>query len=356
MGRGMAVAARRWLCRRLGDVGLCSTLVLAGSVQPAEWVRAGLDTNQPVWGLRGGLQLAIYPAGFRGEAGGPRGLIRLGYPVLAGGRYDLVNFLAVEPVVGGRKGFSELEFSRLDHAQGKRFWSIPAAPAIETAGVLDSGRLRTVGPGVEELAVCLGVEKFDNGAHVRVEVAQRSDVAEEIWLTIRAEPDSAPLEYCIFTATMGNLVRTRQLWLQTGTVNSRELYPHYRDTGFCPHTSFPLNRLHVTTAGDVMVAVTTDEKDPASVFPFPGSRHWYYGGMPVTQYWKKPKGAYRADLHAAVNARYTYWQSRQPIPGGVAFENFELRERFFPGQTFVFGITTNAPSHFGFTSVSKVEP
>jgi hypothetical protein len=325
-------------------------------VQPADWVRAGLNTNQPLWGLRGGLQLAIHPAGFRGQAGGPRGLIRLGYPVLARGRYDLVNFIAVEPVVAGRKAFSELEFSRLDHAQGKRFWTMPASPSTDTTPGLDPGRLSTVAPGIEELALCLGVEKFDNGAHVRVEVAQRSDAADEIRLTIHAEADSAPLEYCILTATMGNMARTRQLWLQDGMVNSRELYPHYRDTGFCPPTSFPLNRLRVTAAGEVMVAVATDEKDPASVVPFPGSRHWYYGGTPVTQYWKKPKGAYRADLHAVVNARYTYWQSRQPIPGGIAFENFELRERFFEGQTFVFGITTNAPAHFGFRSGSKVVP
>jgi hypothetical protein len=43
----------------------------------------------------------------------------VGYPVLPGKRYDLVNFIAVEPVVKGRRGFSELEHSRLDNVAGK---------------------------------------------------------------------------------------------------------------------------------------------------------------------------------------------------------------------------------------------
>jgi hypothetical protein len=58
-------------------------------------------------------------------------------------------------------------------------------------------------------------------------------------------------------------------------------------------------------------------------------------------------GTWRAELQAVVNARYTYWQSRQPIPGGVAFENFELREPFYPGQRFVFGITRQTPKELG---------
>ena len=79
-------------------------------------------------------------------------------------------------------------------------------------------------------------------------------------------------------------------------------------------------------------------------YPFPGRQLWHYGGGKATQYWKKPHGTARDDLHVAVNARYTYWQTHQPIPGGVAFENFELRERFYEGQTFTFGITRKMPA------------
>ncbi len=55
-----------------------------------------------------------------------------------------------------------------------------------------------------------------------------------------------------------------------------------------------------------------------------------------------------------VNARYTYWMSSQPIPGGVAFENFELNERFYPGQQFVFGMTRKTVAELGVTSTNPV--
>jgi hypothetical protein len=182
---------------------------------------------------------------------------------------------------------------------------------------------------------------------VRLAVSQRSEAPDEIRLAIYAEPGSAPIEYCILTATMGNLARTRLLWLKDAVVSSLKLYPEHKGDGFAPHRIYPLDRLGRTPAGDVLVAVTTDEDEPASVFPFPGRRHWHYGGSKVTQYWKKPHGTVRDDLHAAVNARYTYWQTRRPIPGGVAFENFELRERFHDGQVFIFGISHKSPAQLG---------
>jgi hypothetical protein len=146
---------------------------------------------------------------------------------------------------------------------------------------------------------------------------------------------------------MGNLARTRLLWLKDEAVSSLKLYPEHRGDGFAPPQVYPLDRLARTPQGDVVVAVTTDEDDPASVYPFPGRQHWHYGGSKVTQYWKKPRGTARDDLQVAVNARYTYWQSQRPIPGGVAFENFELRERFYEGQTFIFGITRRTPEQMG---------
>ena len=62
-------------------------LLLVGEDLPAaDWVRAGLNTNQPVWGVRGGLLWAVPPGGFR-SASGPRGLIRLGYPIASSRLY-----------------------------------------------------------------------------------------------------------------------------------------------------------------------------------------------------------------------------------------------------------------------------
>ena len=50
-----------------------------------------------------------------------------------------------------------------------------------------------------------------------------------------------------------------------------------------------------------------------------------------------------------VNGRYTYWRSARLLPGGIAFENFELRERFYDGQKSVFGITRRTPQELGLT-------
>jgi hypothetical protein len=252
--------------------------------------------------------------------------------------------------VKGRKGFSELEPSRLDGVRGKRIWAEGSAAPGSVGTNLVAGTLSMPAPGVEQLEVTLRVAKFDNGAHVRLVVSQRSDAPDEIQFVIHAEPDSAAMDYCILTATMGNMARTRLLWLRDEIVSSLKLYPDYRDTGFAQHTFYPLGRLHRTASGDVLVEVTTDEENPAAAFPFPGTRHWYYSGSKVTQYWKKPRGVFRDDLYAAVNARYTYWQSSQPIPGGIAFENFELRERFHEGQRFIFGITRKTPGQLGMTA------
>jgi hypothetical protein len=324
--------------------------MFAGSknVHAADWVRAGLNTNQPMWGVRSGLLWALPPGGFR-PAGGPRGLIRVGYPIATNGGYSLINFIAVEPVVHGQRGLSELEWSTLDQTPGKRLWAVAETNRASTAlsRALPPGRLSRPIPGVERLEVTVRVEPFDNGARVRLVVSQQSDAPDEIEIAVHAEPDSAPLEYCILTATMGNLARARLLWLKTETVSSLRLYPEHKGDSFAPHQVYPLGRLACTSGGDVLAAVTTDEGDPASVYPFPGRRLWHYGGSKVTQYWKKPRGTARDDLHVAVNARYTYWQTQRPIPGGVAFENFELRERFYEGQTFIFGITRKAPAQLG---------
>jgi hypothetical protein len=341
----------RWSLAAAVLCGVALAFCSAGSgrADAAEWVRAGLNTNQPVWGVRGGLLWAIPPGGFR-SASGPRGLIRLGYPIAINGGYDLINFIAVEPIVNGNRGFSELEPSALDHARGKRIWALGETNVSSVAPPVASalGRLLRPSPGVEQLEVSLRVEPFDNGARVRVVVSQRSDAPDEIQLAVHTDPGSAPLDYCILTATMGNLARTRLLWLKDEAVSSLRLYPEHKGQDFAPHRVLPLDRLARTRSGDVLVAITTDEEDPASVFPFPGRRLWHYGGCKVTQYWKKPRGTAQDDLHVAVNARYTYWQMRRPIPGGVAFENFELRERFHEGQTFTFGITRKTPAQLGF--------
>jgi hypothetical protein len=307
----------------------------------AEWVLPGINGNQPVWGLRGGLQFAIHPGGFTWGEGGPRGLIRIGYPTLPNGEYDLINFIAIEPTVGKTRGLSELEKSSVDGKQGKVFR--PGAFDSDKSAPRDWGTIDHLPDGTEELAVPLSIEKFANGAHVRLILSQRSDKPDELRLTIHGESDSAPMESCILTATMGNKARTRLLWLNGGPVSSLKAFGNYRDSHFTQHAFYPIDRLPRSTAGDVVVAISTDEDKPADSTAGL-SRGWQYRGEKVTQYWRKPAADLHSSLKCAVNARFKYWMSQTPIPGGLAYENFELIESFREGQTSIFGVTRRSPA------------
>ena len=303
------------------------------------WIRAGLNTNAPLWGVRGGLQFALHPAGFSGRNGGPRGLIRIGYPTLTNSAYDLINFIAVEPIVAGRKGFSELERSSFDGKPGKLFWTGALDEPATNTPHLDPGKIISHTNGVEELSVTVFVERFDNGAHVRLTLSQRTDAPNELRLTIHPEEGTAEIETCILTATMGNKARARIVNLADGPVSSLQLYPDYRDIHFAPHTIYPLERLPRADNGDVLVSIANDEPDPARIQPFGRPHFWDYRGRKVTQYWRKPAAQITPDITCALNARHTYWGGRQPIPGGNSFENFELRQTFHANQTFIFGIS-----------------
>jgi hypothetical protein len=319
------------------SLAFCILALSALSASPADWVRAGINTNTAVWGIRGALQFALHPAGFSGGEGGPRGLIRLGYPTLTNGQYDLINFIAVEPIVKGRKGFSELEKSAVDGKTGKIFWTGQNEQPTQT---LAPGELKTIQAGIEELSLNVAVEEFENGAHVRLTLAVRSDAPNELRLTVHAVEGSASMASCILTATMGNKARARLLQLRDGPVSSLQLFPNYKDIHFADHRIFALDRFLRLPNGDAFVSIQNDEENPSAVQPLGRPHFWDYRGRKVTQYWKKPAANLTADLKCAVNARYVYWGGQQPIPGGISFENFELREPFRDGQTSVFGITT----------------
>jgi len=311
-----------------------------------QWIRGGLDTDKPLWGLRSGIQVAIWPASVEdGGNGGPRGLFRIGVPMKNGGKeYGLINFVAVEPIVKGQRGFSELEPSRTDGRPGKLFWTgSPDGPGEKP----DPGTLTKSG-GVERLTVTVHVEQFANGARPIVELQIASDRPDEVRFTVRAARDSAPMEYCVLTATMGNYARLRRLWLADGVVEPKNLWPNFSGDEFTPEAFFPLERLPRTSEGDVLVCATSDEKEPWTAPVDPRGPGWHYrGDVTFTQYWRKPKDAFKPDLRVRVNGRRVYWASHNPIPGGLAYENFDMVEKFYDGQVFIFGVTRKTPQDLG---------
>lgn len=295
----------------------------------ARWLRPSGDADaEPRWGHADGIQIGIPPLP------GPRGLLRVFTPYLDHPRERLVNFIAVEPIPEGstERGYSELEPSTLDPGlRGKRFWSTDdpdsAAPARGTIETAD---------GVETLTVWIGVERFDNGADVRVRVRFFADRPHEVELAGFMNDASVPLANLVLSATMGNWSRLRRLHLAGRVVSPAELWPDFGGTGFTPHARFPLRDLSRDGAAAV-VSATGDEVDPWSVEHSPDTApHWRFLGRRAVQTWRVDDP--HPDLVASVNARWAYWASSSPIPGGPAFENVEIVEPFRQGAVARFSV------------------
>ena len=311
---------------------------LRAPVVEGRWIRPAAEgPARPVWGHAGGLRVGLWPTP------GPRGLLRLLAPHVGTPDRHAINFIAVEPIVTRRRGFSELEASGLDQTRGKRMWSaddasdaLPRDPRYPARGVV--GRA----DGVETLTVCVFVEPFTNGARPYLTMTFRGDRPEEVGLTAFAQPGSAPMKTCILTATMGNYARLRRLHLAKRIVEAGTLWPNVTGNGFAPHARFPLAELCRLPDGSAIVCVTPDEANPAAANYAPGTPPWWrYRGGVATQYWRAPDPG--PGLVAQANGRVTYWACHVPIPGGVAFENVELVAPFKAGRTLWFGITRRRP-------------
>lgn len=330
-------------------VALAMLMCAVGCVaQESAWVRPGKPGDPLIWGRRDGIVFGLYS---RGGIRGPRGLIRIGlYTTPQSASPELLNFIAVEPVVQGagarfdRMAFSELEMSQLDPGQrGKRMWVDKETSAEDGTA---SGKLDTLHAGkatVERLTVRIDVEQFTaNHAHVYVIASIDSDHPGELRLRTYAETDSPPIDELTVTATMGNYERLRLLWLNDRVIDSRQLFAAYTGDAFVEDADYPLGEMLRSGEGDAVVFCTSNEADPDKT-PRNDTAHWPYSLPKLTQYWRVPGRDVEPNLRVRVNGRRVYWASKAPVLGGIAFENFEVRERFIPGQSFIFGITRQEP-------------
>ena len=127
---------------------------------------ANADAAQPVWGIEGGIAVGLWPMS------GPRGLLRIHAPYLGQPVETMINFIAIEPVVGADRELSELESSVRDGVPGKAMWSgddFETEPRASEPWQPAQGRI--MGRGDEEaLVVYVFVERFANGAEPVVEL------------------------------------------------------------------------------------------------------------------------------------------------------------------------------------------
>lgn len=317
---------------------------LATPVKQGIWLQPAQNTKaQPVWGFVDGIRIGIAPLG------GPRGLIRIYTPYLGHDEFVVTNFIAFEPVdkAKNNRGLSELEFSTLDNVHGKRFWSsdTPDAPSFPDQYYPAHGVVSTEN-GVETLTVYFFCETFENGADVYVRVRFTAGKPYEFELTEYTSEDSDELSRFILTATMGNKARLRTLHLANGkTKEAGQLWPTYKDSNFTEHNHTPLSEMIKDKKGGIWFVASPNEEDPSkAVYADDTHSHWKYTGKKATQYWYCPKPT--GELEGIVNARYAYWASKSPIPGGISYENFELTEPFQSGQSYVFGISPLSPEEF----------
>jgi hypothetical protein len=328
-----------------------------------EWIRP-LDERSPaIWGIRNGIVVSLWPspieAVVKEDVGGPRGLLRIGYDFM--GKTHLINFIAVEPVVNGRMEFSEISPSKVDGHWGKLMWAgnsdDPGTyfPSALTRGVISNPD--SLHPDIEQLNFYVFMEQFENGAHPYLKVTIRSDKAEEIGLEIFSHKGSAAMERCAVTATMGNYSRLRRLYLKSEVVDAKELYKGYTDIHFVEKEGYRAKQMITNKEGDFIVVAEPDETFTELASWPQDSAYlslWTWRYRPffkLSQYWRKEKARYDPSLSVRVNGRATYWSGGSNdknryinIPGGPAFENFELREKFFQGQKFYFGLSRKTPA------------
>jgi hypothetical protein len=196
------------------------------------------------------------------------------------------------------------------------------------------------------------MEKFLNGAHPYLKLSIRSDRPEELGIELFQQEGSATMERCAITATMGNYARLRTIYLKDDTINATKLYADYDDVHFVEKESYPYTKFAKDSNGDYIVVAETNESfaELSSWPEAPAYRNrsgWRYRpGYKLTQYWKKEAADVDPSLRLRVNGRAYYWSMASKdkshyikIPGGAAFENFELRENFKPGQKFYYGLT-----------------
>jgi len=330
------------------------------SPSSANWIRPENEKSPPVWGIHGGIVVGLWPASLEGAAngadGGPRGLLRVGYEL--NGIIYLINFIAVEPLVNDDMEFSEVRPSVVDGQLGKLFWASGTdstgsfSPYANTRGIITHPD--KLHPEVEELSLYVLMEKFADGANPYLKLTIRSDKPGELGLQLFNHKNSVTMQRCDLTATMGNYERLRLLYLKNQVVDSRQLFGGYDDIDFAEKEPYPVSEMLKDRSGDPIVIAESNESlsELASwpqTEPYLKKWHWRYRPFyKLTQYWRVDAGNYDSSLAVRVNGRAKYWSGESAdkstysnVPGGPAFENLELRENYYSGQKFYFGLSLN---------------
>jgi len=325
------------LPKRLLLIPIFFTITLvAGANAHAQWIRPDPTqgaTARHAWGIVGGMSIGLWPLP------GPRGLIRIYTPYLGQPENRVMNFIAIEPIVDGERDLSELEPSPFDKQPGKRLWTTDELDADSSSfAPIPAPGVVTKDGNVEQLHVYIHVERYHNGAEPIIEAIFRSDRPDEVAFTTFASSASAAMQSCVLTATMGNWARLRHLHLKSRTIEAADLFRDQQEgsMGFFPWFTWPASELKYA-AENIVVSATGDIE---SSTPDDVPAGWRYQGKSAQQIWSTPD---RPGVVVRVNGRSEFWRTKARVPGGPAFENFELLSPYQSGQTFVFRVVPDGP-------------
>lgn len=332
-------------------------LLLNTAFAQTKWIRPQTSLDKQMWGIHDGIVFSLWPTGVEtGDIGigGPRGLLRVGYEYK--GKIYLINYIAIEPIVDGKIEFSEISPSNTDGKWGKLIWASDNArndaynPTTISHGVISHPDPNH--PQIEQLTLFVFMEQYLDKASPFFKISIRSDKPEEICFEINNKANSAKLDRCALTATMGNYSRLRLLHLSHEVVDSRKLYAGFDGIDFIEKDAYPVTKMLKLKDGSPIALATQNESLPElNAWPndsaYYTKRGWRYRpDFKLTQYWRKDGSTYDASLQVRVNGRAKYWavasrdpKNYVPVPGGAAFENFELREKYYPGQKFIYGLS-----------------
>src|SRR3546814_5734903 len=121
------------------------------------------------------------------------------------------------------------------------------------------------------------------------------------------------MERCAVTATMGNYVRLRLLYLKDRVIDARQLYEDYNDIHFVEQEGYPVEEFLKDENGDfIVIAAGNESFAELSAWPqepaYQARWTWRYRPFfKVTQYWRKESSRFDPSLHVRVNGREKYW-------------------------------------------------
>ena len=330
----------------------------AGSNDGSGWIYPRSANDKQLWGIKNGIIVGIPDSAMDYSPGGAwaPGLLRIGWTDDAG-RSHFFNYIGISILAKSLK-YDASESEKIQfypdsltfHTDLEKLMQVNGGAGNEAEDYLDLAKnppaplTQATTVSDDKLAVLFRLSEFKNTRsliYLVIEIDRNRPREIKISSYNPLQGTGEP-EYIGLSATYGNLGRLRDLYLRDRVVNAHDLF---KSEGpgigcFYPYHSFKLGELPVDADGIIVRAGNDEEGSWKGDL---GSNAPYYGGEKFFQYWRKYTGSYRDDLVARVNGRENYFGGfvnpcgGKQITGGVSFENFEMAERYYYGQTFWFG-------------------